>query len=115
MVKLDGQQKLGTLDTTQQSVVIASDSLHTKTPAQEQNAMPTDEVKHYATKFKLTWRQIYQLDSEFKSLIKIEDQEIRREIERLNKDLFQQKQNKAATRLKIKKLQEKIVEQKSSK
>jgi hypothetical protein len=34
--------------------------------------MPTDQIQRYATKFKLSWRQIYHLDAQFQSLVKIE-------------------------------------------
>ena len=45
--------------------------------------MPTELIQHYASKFKLTWRQVYQLDAEFQSLVKIECQELQIKLDKL--------------------------------
>lgn len=54
-----------------------------KKPKQDMGVtvMPTDKVEKYAVKFKLLWKDIYQLHSEFNSLSMIEIQEIEREIQ----------------------------------
>lgn len=38
--------------------------------------MPTDLVERYASKFKVLWKDIYQLHSEFNSLAEINKEEL---------------------------------------
>lgn len=58
--------------------------------------MPTDHVQKFATKFKLPWREIYHLDAQFQSLVKIECQEIQKELDNLQQVLYGDGANKSA-------------------
>ena len=45
--------------------------------------LPTDQVQALAREFDLSWRDIYQLDAEFQSLVKIECSEIQQKLDLL--------------------------------
>lgn len=44
--------------------------------------MPTEQVERYAAKFKLLWKDVYQLHSEFNSLVEIQIQDLEKHIEK---------------------------------